>query len=247
MRGKIIGKFSFYSAIEHNKELEKYGNKLTLFALQLFFNIEDIKSTAIDDIVDGPDDGGLDVIHIDKIQKFVVIAQEYQASSRKKTVASSAKVRDLSNGLSLLIKVPIEEVPARLQSSAEELREALLKGEIERIYIWYVHNLLGSENVKKELRNVEQVAKAILKDYGIKEINSLEVCAEVIEERYKSISTPILINEKFKIEISGGIFIKNLVIGRPMLLLYLVNGSMNNLKNMKLSYFRQMCETIWVL
>jgi len=204
MRSKSIPEYSFCSALKHRKDLKKCGRPLTLFALQLFFDIEDITSIAIDDIVDGPDDGGLDVIHIDKEQKFVVIAQEYEATSTRKTVASAKKVRGLSNSLSLLLKVPIKDVPERLRSSAEELRGALSNGEIERVYIWYVHNLSGSENVKAELRTVEQTAQALLKECHIKEINSLEVCAEIIEERYKSISTPILINDKFKIKIPGG-------------------------------------------
>lgn len=202
-------KYSFYPAFKSRKDLKQFGsNALTLFALQLFFGIEDITLIATNDIiVDGPDDSGLDLVYIDKQQKFVVIAQEYKAKSKKKIVAPTKKVRYLSNGLTQLLKMPIDKVPKGLRSSAEELREALKKGEIEVVYIWYVHNLPGSKNIEKELRIIEENAKALLNNFDVN-IKSLEVCAEKIEERYISISTPILVKEKFKISISGGILVK---------------------------------------
>lgn len=201
-----MSKYSFLSALEGRKDLKRYSNRLTLFALQLFFGIEDIEAIAADDvIVDGSDDGALDIVHIDTEQKFAVIGQEYVATGKKTTkknaTAPAAKARGLSSGLSLLIAVPIEEVPEKLRSSAKKLREALANGEIDTIHIWYVHNLPGSKNAKKELRTAETTARAhVGKDI---EIRSFEVCAEAIEERYKSISTPILVGENFEVPIYG--------------------------------------------
>jgi len=210
-RIKNMPKYSFLSALEERKDLKKYSNRLILFALQLFFGIEDIEAIAADDvIVDGSDDGALDVVHIDTEQRFAVIGQEYVATGSKKTqknaVAPSSKARGLSSGLSLLISVPIKEVPEKLRSSAIKLREVLRNGEIDAIHIWYVHNLSGSKNVKKELRTAETTARALVKkSVGIR---SLEVCAEVIEERYKSISTPILVGDDFVVPVYGGMPIK---------------------------------------
>lgn len=203
-------KYSFISAFESRKDLKQYGtNALTLFALQLFFGIEDITTIGTDDvIVDGSDDGGLDIVYIDRQNKLVVIAQNYLAKSTKKIVASSKKARDLSSGLSLLLKVPIKNVPTGLKSAAEELRTALINGEIENFHIWFVHNLPGSKNVKEELRTAEHTASALLRDYSIKEIKSLEVCADELEKKWLSISTPILIKEDFKISYSEGLNMK---------------------------------------
>ena len=201
-------KYSFLSVLKSRQDLKKYEHSLTLFALQLFFGIEDIEAIAIDDIiVDGPDDGGLDLVYINTEQKFAVIGQEYKATKARQKVASSKKARDLSSGLSLLLKVPIEEIPGGLRSSAEKLRQALDNKEIETIYIWYIHNLLGSKNVQKELRTAEATAKALVGEERI-EIRSLEVCAEVMESMYKSISTPILVNDEFEIPIQGGMLAK---------------------------------------
>ena len=201
-------KYTFLSTFRSRKDLKQYGtNALTLFTLQLFFGIEDVTAIATDNvIVDGGDDGGLDLVYIDQQSKFVVIAQDYTAKGgTRKSVASSKKARDLSSGLSLLLKMPIENVPERLKSAAEELRVALSNGEIENIHIWFVHNLAGSRNVRDELRIVEQTAHALLKDYDIKEIKSLEVCADELEKKWLSVSTPILIKENFKIPCSEGL------------------------------------------
>lgn len=208
-----MSKFTFLSALESRKDLKKYSNRLTLFALQLFFCIDDIEAVVADDIVnvDGSDDGALDFIHIDTEQKFVVIGQEYVATGKKKfnkkAVASDKKARDLSSGLTVLLKKPIEEIPERLRSSAAKLRSAISAGEIEVMHIWYVHNLAGSSNVKKELRTAEVTAKT-LTGSGI-EIRSLEVSSDEIEKRYKSISTPILVNDTFEIPILSGAHIKS--------------------------------------
>jgi hypothetical protein len=199
-------KYSFFSAFKSRKDLKEYGSSaLSLFALELFFGVEDVKD---DSVIDGGDDGGLDVVYIDIKNRFVVIAQDYEAKNVKKSAASSKKARDLSHGLTLLLKLPIEKVPNRLKPIANELRSALSNGEIENVHIWFVHNLPGSKNVKDELQVVEQTAAALLKDFGIKEIKSLEVCADELEQKWSSISTLILVKDSFKIPYSEGFTMK---------------------------------------
>lgn len=197
--------YTFIKAFESREDLKVYGqNALTLFALQLFFSIEDITTIATDNVTDGGDDGGIDLVYVDRQNKYVVIAQDYIAISTTRVVPKAKKVRDLSSGLTLLIKSPIDKVPKRLQSAAEELRTALNDGQIENVHIWFVHNLPGSKNIKEELRTVEHTASALLNEYAIKEIKGLEVCADEIERKWLSISTPILINEDYKIPYSDG-------------------------------------------
>lgn len=208
-----MSEFSYLSAIKNRQDLKKYNNYLSLFALQLFFGIDDIEAVVADDLlnIDGPDDCGLDFIHIDTEQKFAVVGQEYVALGKKKksktAVASDKKARDLSSGLAVLLKKPIEEIPEKIRSSASKLRVAIAKEEIETVHIWYVHNLSGSKNVKKELRTAEVTARSIVGE-GVN-IRSLEVSSEEIEKRYKSISVPILINDGFEIPIVNGARIKS--------------------------------------
>ncbi|MFH1036478.1 MAG: AIPR family protein [Patescibacteria group bacterium] len=200
-------KYNFLSAFKKRKDLKKYDNPLALFALQLFFGIEDIEAVGADDIiVDGPDDGAIDFVHVDTEKKFAVIGQEYFAVG-KRLVPRSKKARDLSSALTLLLKVPIEKVPERIRSSAEKLRRAVADKEIETLHIWFVHNLSGSENVKQELRTAEATARALIGG-GIG-LQCMEVCAEEIEKRYNSVSTPILIKDTFELPLfTGGMLIR---------------------------------------
>lgn len=213
MTRSIISKMkknTFLHAFRSRTDLKQYGvNALTLFAIQLFFNAEDIASIATDSIiVDGGDDGGIDLVYINKQNKSVVIAQDF-ISKGKKTVAPEKKARDLSHGLSLLLNESIKDVPMVLKSAAEELRAALENGEIEYFHIWYVHNLSGSKNVKNALRIVEHTADKFLEKYGIKVVDSLEVSADELENKWLSISTKILVKEKFEIKYPEGFRMQN--------------------------------------
>lgn len=204
-----MSNYKFYSAYKLRKDLKQYGsNALSLFAMQLLFDIEDITTIGTEAIIDGPDDGGIDLMHIDREQKLAVIAQTYENEKQTKSSAPLKKAKYLSSALSLLLKTPIEDVPERLRPSAEQLRAALKNNEIQRFHILYIHNLSGSKNVEKELKIAEQTAKALLKNYSVEEIKGLEICAEYLEEKYKSLSFTILVEEKFDIPITGGIFMK---------------------------------------
>jgi len=202
-----MSKYNFLIAFNKRKDLKKYDNPLALFALQLFFGIEDIETIGADDIiVDGPDDGAIDFVHVDAEKKFAVIGQEYFAIG-KRLVPHSKKVRDLSSALALLLRVPIEKVPEKVRSSAEKLRRAVADKEIETLHIWFVHNLSGSKNVQQELRTAEANAKALVGNNI--EVRCLEVCAEEMEKKYNSVSTPILIKDTFELPLlTKGMFIK---------------------------------------
>lgn len=205
-----MSNYTYYSAYSVRKDLKQYGaNALSLFALQLLFDIKDITSIAAEAIVDGPDDGGIDLIHIDREQKLVVVAQTYESEKLSVSSAPLKKAKYLSSGLSLLLKTPIEDVPERLRSSAEQLRDALQNNEIQRFHILYIHNLPGSINVEKELKTVEQTAKALLKSYDVDEIKGLEISAQYLEEKYKSLSLAIQVQDKFNLPIHGGMTMKS--------------------------------------
>lgn len=192
---------------ESRKELKQFApNGLILFALELFFNVDIANSSEA--LVDGPDDGGVDLVYIDQERKFIIIAQGYKRLDYKGTAVPASKVRALAQSIPLLVKMPLEKVPEILKSSVQELRELLSKNNIEKVYILYVHNLPESNAVKKELELVEHAAKAIFKDYGVESVEGKEIGVKTFEEGYKSLSTPILIQDSFKISIRGGMLMK---------------------------------------
>ena len=196
--------YAYEVALKNRSDLQQFGgNALALFALQLFFQIEDVTTIGADDsIVDGPDDGGLDIVYINRKGRYAVVSQNYMAI--KKKYPPSAKVRDLSSGLTLLLKSPIGKVPLRLQSAAKDIRSAIKNREIQKIHIWFVHNCPGSVNVKSELEVVESTAHSLLKNDEI-ECSSCEISADEIEKTYTNITTHIKVKDKFKVPISDGV------------------------------------------
>jgi len=219
--------YSFYRAIDERDDLKQIGsNILTLFALQLFFGIEDITEVVANDIiVDGSDDEGLDIVYVDRERRLAVITQEYESSagSRKKS-APAKKARDISSGLSALLGAPIKDVPGPLKSAAEEIKEALEEGAIDEVHIWYVHNLPGSKDIARKMKLVETTAGAFLKKYKVK-CFGIEMSADLIENEYKSKSTPILVNDDFSVPVSSflstqGTNWKSVVVSVPISWLY---------------------------
>ncbi|MCK4734130.1 MAG: AIPR family protein [Methanophagales archaeon] len=204
---------ALWKAFQSREDLKSFGNDaLLLFALQLKLPIEDIISVASTSLTDGKDDKKADLIYIDTEQGISIIAQSYFSEDFTKKEAKANKASDLNTAVSWLLIRPINELPLPLQSHAQELREAISNEEINRLYIWYVHNLSESDNVKTELQQVEHTTKAIIKSgfrvFDAIEIHALEIGANTLTEWYKAISTPILVSEQYNIEISGGYEIK---------------------------------------
>lgn len=198
---------SFYEAYKARTDLEEFGdNALMLFALQLRFEIEDISSAAATSLVDGRDDKKVDLLHIDKDQEVAVIAQSY-SSRRNVSGAPSNKAGDLNTAMAWLLSNNINKVPDRIRPQAHDLRDAINRGEIKKILIWFVHNLPESTNVKNELEAVEHTAcNTLIANFNGRKVSveSLEVGINTIEEWYSALLTPILVHNSFKINVSGG-------------------------------------------
>jgi len=199
----------FWEAFQSRDDLQKFGNdSLLLFALQLRFGVEDIDLVANNSLTEGTDDKKADLVYIDYEAGCAVIAQSYISQDISKTEAPANKASDLNTAASWLLSRPIGELPERLQTHAEELRQLITDGVVKSLHFWYVHNLPESNNVKNELITVENTAGSLIEAYfpGIEgiEIQALEVGITALEELYKSISTPILVSEEFTILISGG-------------------------------------------
>lgn len=183
-------------------------DSLLLFSLDLRFGIEDFTEVASNSLIDGSSDKKIDLLYIDKDSGIAVVAQTYMSLDWQKREAPANKASDLNTAASWLLARPIDDLPESIKSHVEELRTAIKNNLIKSLYFWYVHNLPESKNVKEELRTVEHTANTLLKthfpDCGISEVQAIEVGNSVIEEWYKSLSTPILVTDKFEIPVSGG-------------------------------------------
>jgi hypothetical protein len=198
---------TWQEALAARNDLEQYANNaIGLFALALRFGIEDIHSVATDSITDGNDDKKCDLIFIDKEEQVAVLAQCY-FSTKDRDSAPANKASELNTAVAWLLQRPVEDLPERLRPSATELQRAINEDNIQRIEIWYVHNLPESRNVRNELNTVENTAKSLLQAIrGNSKIvtSSQEVGKNTLESLYRETLSPILVNDEIKFEIKDG-------------------------------------------
>ncbi len=208
-------KTPFWEAFRARTDLEKYGvDALLLFGLQLRFGIEDIDLVASTSLTEGGEDKKADLVYIDFENGQAVIAQTYLTlnvvgkDGELKKGAPSDKAASLNTAISWLLAIPIGDVPEILRPHAEELRQAISNHSIRNIQIWYTHNLPESINVKNELQAVEHTMRSALQanfaDCEGIEIQGMEYGINSLKDLYKSILTPILVADEFRIPISGG-------------------------------------------
>lgn len=199
--------YAWKTAFEARTDLRQYeSNALGLFALALKFGIEDLETVAADSITDGNDDKKCDIVYINKDDGIAVVLQCYLSTTEKKE-APANKASDLNTAISWLLQRPIDQLPERLISAAQELRDGINAGEIKKLHIWYVHNLPESINVENELITVEATANSALNTYfNGKRIDTkgLEVGRIKLEEWYTETQSPILVNDEFTIEVPKG-------------------------------------------
>lgn len=198
-----------YNSLSELKEDFK-DNALALFALWLRFGIDDLKSVGIDAITDGAQDKKLDMVYINAEDHFAVVSQCY-FSSKQATCAKANKASDLNTALVWLLQMDISDIPKQIKSATINLRNEIKEGNINKLYIWYVHNLPESDNIKKELSAVNKSLDTILADeYGEIKIATIveEVGKNTLQEWYESCKTPIIMNEEVSFDINGGYDIK---------------------------------------
>jgi hypothetical protein len=202
---------TWQAALEERDDLEKYGsNGLGLFALVLHFGLEDIESVATDAVVDGSDDKKCDIVYIDRNERVAVVAQCYE-TRKPKAEAPANKASDLSTAIGWLINAETTTIPPKLRSAAQTMRQALEDQAIDKIHIWYVHNLPESQNVAKELRVVATGTEAVLRAAYPKiqvQVHAKEVGTKTLELWYVETLTPILVTGEFTISTKGAFELK---------------------------------------
>lgn len=200
---------SWKAAYDELNNLESYGdNALGLFAMGMKFGLEDLESVGIEAVTDGSDDKKLDIVYLNEEERYAVISQCYYSTVDRER-AKSNKASDLNIGLAWLLQRDIDEVPDRIKSAAINIRNALSENKLDKVYIWYVHNLPQSEHVQNELITVQQTATTIIKSSFPASNSSINIYAqeigkETLSELYEECKTPILMNEEVVFESSGG-------------------------------------------
>lgn len=190
-------------------------NALALFALGLKFNIEDLYHVGVDSITDGADDKKIDMVYINSEEHYAVIAQCYY-SIKEREKAKSNKASDLNTGILWLLQRNIEDVPSQLKSASLNLRGGLNNGDINHIYVWYVHNLPESPQVEDELKTVYSNFKnIILANYSTGKneseitISVKEIGTNTLQMWYEHSRTPIIVSDDYLFEIPGGYELPN--------------------------------------
>lgn len=193
-----------------NELKEDFGdNALALYALSLRFEVDDLKSVGLESITDGSDDKKLDMIYINTEDHFAVVSQCYFSHKESKS-AKGNKASDLNTGLIWLLQMNVDDIPERIKSATVNLRKELNLGNIQNLYIWYVHNLPESALISKELKSVETNLKSILiNNYNKVKVNTFvnEIGNSTLQKWYESSKRPIFMDENVTFDFEGGYLI----------------------------------------
>lgn len=198
---------SWKTALDEHDDLKKFGaNAIGLFALALRFDLEDIEGIGVSSIVDGSSDKKNDLIFIDEELGVAVIIQAYVSKS-KKSIAPANKASDLNTAIAWLLTMPIESLPDAIRSHAKRIREGLDSGQINKIYVWYVHNCTESKNVKDELEAVKTTLFTAI-SHNHKNTNAKQFVAEIgnstLTEWYNETQSPIAVNDEITFTCTNG-------------------------------------------
>jgi len=199
--------YNWYNNFSERSDLEVYeSNALLLYSLQIKYGIEDIHSEAANSLLDGNDDKKIDLLYYDEVRQEIVLSQGYY-TNREITEAPANKASDLNTAVSWLLTRDIADLPERLKSPAQEIRDRIISNEVKKFTVWYSHNCPESENVRQELQTAVNTANAILTtefNQNDIDVSSIEVGRNILENWYSGLTIPILVTDEINIPNVGG-------------------------------------------
>lgn len=199
MTSDKLSKYTFIETFKDREDLKALGqNSLTVFVMQLYLQLENIESFVADAITDGGNDKKLDLCFIDINVGRAIIGQSYLSPTWGKEAAKANKASDINTGIAWLLSADIDKVPLALKPKAEELRNGIQSGEIQKIELVFIHNAFSSKNVEDELTAAVNVALDLAERLASKDrpaISAREFGLEEIEELYKTFDSDIIIDE----------------------------------------------------
>jgi hypothetical protein len=191
----------FLKSLHQRADLDEYGNLSHVFyALEIFAGIEDIHIVAPEVITEGGEDENIDVLYVDREQGRIFAIQSYR-SVKIRERAELSKAQESSYAIDALFSAKIEKIPLRIRTQIEEARDAISKGDIKTIHIWFVHNCPEHEDSERVMNNIASSATNQLR-YNFPNANinvdAKEVGLETLDDIYKSQQDAILISENIK-------------------------------------------------
>ena len=194
----------FLTALSNRRDLDLFKeNKVAVFALELFFGLDDVFNTLSPAITGGSDDAKTDILYVNREQGSIVLIQAYEAQTFKPS-AKGNKGSDLNYAINILLNTEEEDIPEGIRPHVLEAREALNSGEISMVHVWYLHNLPESDQIKKQMTPIVSQTKTLLEKYNKKDliidINVKEVGLETLDIFYKSSKQAIIIDEIINFE-----------------------------------------------
>lgn len=213
MTYKKFNDSSFISALNQRTDLERFKeNRCAVFALELFYGIDDPLNEIAPAITAGGDDCKIDLLYINKEQRSIVVIQAYEAQSFKST-AKGNKGADLSYAIGVLFSTPLKDIPEGIRPHISEARDAIKKNEISMIHFWYLHNCPESVQIKQQMLPLLESGRSQLREQFKStkniDVNIKEIGLETLDEYYRSSKNAILIDDEFSLPDNTYGYIKN--------------------------------------
>lgn len=210
---KDVNDKSLYEKLIQRDDLQEFKpNRIAMLALELRYNLDDLRTVADDALTDDKLDHKCDLLYIDRDSGTAIIAQAFEAESLDKSEPKINKAADLNTALAWILdgEVPDDKLGIKLKSAAADLRNSLQSGEISMVEVWFIHNLPESTAVDGELRQVENTAVGLIKHYlpdaDMPEVRALQVSRTRIASWYRNQNTAILVSESFQVPGNGSWF-----------------------------------------
>ena len=194
-------------ALADRDDISGYGAEaLGLFGLALRFGIDDLVSVAADAVTDGQNDKKIDILYVDSTQRAAFLMQCCKKESKFEKSAPANKASDLHTAVAYAFATAEENLPEKVKPQIIFLRNAIRSNDIDTIYIWYVHNRTESDQISRELNQVELSAQAHLeRNFPANQcaIFAQEVGRNTLKEWYDRSSSAIIVNDDINFSIDG--------------------------------------------
>ncbi|EIV8605681.1 AIPR family protein [Vibrio vulnificus] len=198
----------FMNALSMRTDLLPFAeNKVAIYALELFFGLEDVLNTLSSAVTGGSEDAKTDILFVNRDEGCIVLIQAYEAQTFKKS-AKGNKGADLSYAMNVLLSTNDSDIPKGILPHVMDAREALKSGKINMIHVWYLHNLPESEQIKQQMAPIVAPARELLKPYQNNEfsidISVKEIGLETLDVFYKSSKQAIIIDDVIPLDGTKG-------------------------------------------
>lgn len=200
---------SVFKIFSESKEFDPYGSaEYAIYALWLMYQQND-PQTLMQYIVDGSDDGKVDVAFFDYDNKLAIIIQSTLTIKDLQVgaTASTNKCDDLNTAAGWLLTSNGNNAPKKIEQTIIEMQNGIRNGDITKLDFWYVHNYYESKQVRNHLSIVENDANGLVATYfpsNFVNISSREVGRETLIEWYQKSQAAIYVTDSFELVLPKG-------------------------------------------